>query len=457
MLALRFRDPESLAQRAGLTDHDAAFGRRIGAGRLRRHALVQHGRLLGVLRTASLLKLVMVGRLSRQAGVPPDGPEGDLALLQEYPVAVIAGQRGSTAALRSACHRVVRLPFGRRAELAVFLRRPRGIDARYVVLELLQRPVAQPFLHNPVSHTLQNLPGRRKGGAPPSPLVRSGPAPSARRNMIYVKLDDVTLRRGAGHVVAVADAGLHVNVGLFLFDMDVDDLARTMAEHPRITFAAHSGGWKHAFWANVLGAAPLTPAQLAGAERYQRSFFDQLSVQPSVFANLHFYALQQEAVPCLRRTGQCASIMYTDVAEDGTVTPGRGRRAASYALGRTGDGLLLVSGEDHSGWRYDPRNTWDVLKRTSSLSGRGDVAKGTERIYRAARNAFDLGMPAILSTHEFRLVRFRPDEVAAMFTTVLERLRRDGYDPLCVSETEFLAQLNGYLDRDGLALRGARP
>lgn len=446
MLALRFRDPEVLAERAGLTEGDAAFGRRSGGGRLRRCALVHQSRLVGVLRMTTFLKLVMIGRLSHQAGMTQGVTDVEFRFLEEYPAAIIIGKRRSTFALESPIHRIVRLPLGGKAEVALFLRCPRSIDARYVLLELLQRAVTQPFLHNPVSHALQNLPGKRKGGTPPLPSMQSGRVRSGRRNMLYMKLDDVTLRRSSEHICAVADTGLHVNVGLFLFDLEVDDLSRTITDHPRITVSAHSGGWKHAFWASVLDRAPLTPARLAGAEHYQNSFFGQLSLRPSRFANLHLYALQQDAIPHLLRTGQNASIMYTDVCGNGKFMPRRGRGAASYALGRTGEGLLLVSGEDHNGWRYDPENTWDVLKRTSSLSGRGDVARGIERIFRAARNAFDLGMPAILSTHEFRLVRFRPDDVFEMFSTVLDRLRQAGYEPCCVSETELLADLNDYLD-----------
>lgn len=446
MLALGFRDPGKLAERVGLAEGDVAFARRVGRDRLPRYALVHQGRLLGVLRMASLLKLVLIGRLSLQSAVMEGVSDLTLPLLEEYPAAVVIQQRGGAPALDSPTHWVGRVPLSGGTEATVLLRRPRLIDVRYVVLELLQKPLVQPFLHNRVSHTLQNLPGRRHGGTPPLPSIQSGSGRFVRQNMIYVKLDDVTLRRSSEHICAIADTGLHVNVGLFLFDLEVDDLPRRMTDHPRITVSVHSGGWKHSFWASVLDPEPLTPPRLAAAENYQRSFFTQLSLLPSLLANLHFYALQREAIPYLLRSGQTASIMYAEVCSNGSSVPRRGRKAASYALGRTENGLLLVSAEDHSGWRYDTHNTWDVLKRTSHPSGRGDVARGTDRIFRAARNAFDLGMPAILSTHEFRLTRFRPDEVSEMFSSALDRLREAGYEPSCVSETEFTASLNKDLD-----------
>ncbi|MCP4602790.1 MAG: hypothetical protein GY847_20120 [Proteobacteria bacterium] len=625
MLALRFNDPTTFAERANLCAGDAEFCKEIGKGSGDNAALFADDRLWALIRFVGVLKLLMAGILVRNANCPAQSCWRDPTFFQEYVLILLYGKWEVIGQIGARHHASFRVRLSRRYGVAIFIRRPKKIDLRYVVLTVLQMRVFQPLLHNRAMHFCQGslcknepahpgeircvpdrtfvkplapqklilviadkenhdgfaqyahivkpvldrfdiqycicaphmlpdatlelakyalviiahdgLLSRMKisvlaaaravlnldtgfastTGASADTLTRQsfsesvtsrckignltldwhdpimfwldrsnaesipllsrlegsntshllfqklqacrslefgyllktvisrtamGAAPVGKvENHVFVKLDDVSLQGSVGHILAIADTGLFVNTGLFLFDIPVDSITSDLLRHQRVSLSIHSGGWKHSYWANLYTKDKLTERELIIASDEQRAFFERINNVPSPVANLHFYKLQREAVPHLLSAGQIASVMYAGKVDNGYLEPHLGRNAASYAFGQTRDGLLLISGEDHNAARYSPLTTWDVLKRTTDAAGCGIVSSGSDRIYRAARHAFLAGMPAILSTHEFRMTRFRPEQIGEIFNTALTRLRAEGFNPVLSSDIETIGAM----------------
>jgi hypothetical protein len=276
---------------------------------------------------------------------------------------------------------------------------------------------------------------------------------------LLLKLDDVMLERGADHLFQISRTGVHTNVGLFLNDVPLEAITEELKRNERLSFTPHSAGWKHSYWYDAIAARDYEPEELKRSVEHIAGQFAVRGITLSRVANLHFYALQQNAVPFLRHLGVDASMMYT-----------RARRQPayreSYQFSPDAEGLFRMSAEDHSGFKYHPLNTWDILKRCANPDGRGNVEKAIARAHRAARRAFIAGFPAILSTHEFRMLRFRPQEMREVVEGVLDRLKSDHLAPsLCsdealadyLQENLYVGMVEASSQHDRLVLTTGRP
>ena len=61
-------------------------------------------------------------------------------------------------------------------------------------------------------------------------------------------------------------------------------------------------------------------------------------------------------------------------------------------------------------------------------------------------DAFRAGFPAILSTHEHRMLRFQPDEFGEVMRGILARLKEDGLSPVLATDVEVKDYLESYSD-----------
>ena len=59
------------------------------------------------------------------------------------------------------------------------------------------------------------------------------------------------------------------------------------------------------------------------------------------------------------------------------------------------------------------------------------------------KRAFLLGLPAILSTHEYRMLRFTPREISAVVSDILRRLEEQDMAPVLASDEQIAAALPG--------------
>jgi hypothetical protein len=275
---------------------------------------------------------------------------------------------------------------------------------------------------------------------------------------LMLKLDDVTLKDSAAHLVEIARTGVHTNVGLFLNDVPLEAITDELRNNTRLSFAPHAAGWKHSYWRDVINSVDYAAEDLRRSVEHIAGHFAARGIAISPVANLHFYALQRGATPFLSELGIHTSIMY-----------GRGSRhpahLQSYQSGWDDAGIFRMSAEDHSSFRYHLNNTWDILKRCANPDGTGNVEKAIARGFDAARKAFVAGCPAILSTHEFRMLRFRPGQMREVIGGILDRLENEHLTPILRSDEAIAEYLEtaerGALNetgtaRDEVILRGER-
>ena len=246
---------------------------------------------------------------------------------------------------------------------------------------------------------------------------------------LMLKIDDVTLEKSGSHLAQIAKTRVHANIGLFLNELYLETLDSKLKNDPALGFVPHSAGWKHSYWKDVIRKKEYDEQALGRGVAHIEGFFSSLAIPRSGTANLHFYAMQPEAVPYLRRLGFEASMMYGPQCSESPGSSLKIPQLASYRFAPGPCGLFLMSAEDHHGFRYALSNTWDFLKRCTKPTGKGSVEKAIARGYAAAKRAFVAGFPAILSTHEYRLLRFRPEEIFEIIQGIMIELRRSGLQP----------------------------
>ena len=190
---------------------------------------------------------------------------------------------------------------------------------------------------------------------------------------LFLKLDDITLEQSKDHLLEISRTGLYANVGLFMFDVPADNLAPfAKGGHPGLRFTPHSGGWKHAFWKDAIHKADLSHDALSTHTAFIRTYFEHFQLEHSPVTHTHFYAIGENATPYLKSLGIRASIMSnTPESRQFNLPIGH----PSYGYGEHTDGLFRLSFEDHNHYKYDSRNTWDFLKRCTTVTGKGDAIK----------------------------------------------------------------------------------
>lgn len=271
----------------------------------------------------------------------------------------------------------------------------------------------------------------------------------------FIKLDDVTLKSSIPQIKAFLNKKIPVSLGLFLYDTsheNINTLKNIMLQNERlVSLSPHSGGWKHSFWFDVLNKKPLSRERQLEHINEIRQFFSFYGLPMSKVLNPHFYEMGSDAVISLKETG----FKYTMMSFKPTKLQGKiglekkGKGAMgniSYFYGYIGEELHNFCAEDYNHLRYLPENLWDWLRGCTSQNGQGITYNAVQRGFLTLLKAYYRGFPAVLSTHEYRLTRFTPDQIEDILQQIEDKISGYGFKPIRASDETVSAAIKDLED-----------
>ncbi len=263
---------------------------------------------------------------------------------------------------------------------------------------------------------------------------------------LFLKLDDCTLEKSERHLEEIGKTGFFTNVGLLMFDVLADRMLSFREMHyPSIRFTPHAGGWKHSFWKNIIKNKDYHSDILNRNKEYLKAYSENFKIHYSPVTHTHFYSMGANAIPVLKDIGIKAGIMNSPPRSNNNHFVSMPMGHPSYGYGFYEEGFFYLNFEDYNKFKYEQENRWDFLKQCSKINGKGDVSKAVQRGYFAVRRAFLSGFPAILSTHEFRMLRFSPHEIREILEGILRKLESEKLAPVLMDDVSVVNYLKNYI------------